>query len=201
MTDQSTDVSPDDGSTPPDDLIEVAKVVGAWGIKGWIRIHPYANDAQAVFAAKHWYLRGPEGVPRPAGSPALPPVLRNVQVKEHGDGIVATAPEIADRSMAEALKGSRILVSRSSFPRVDDGEFYWIDLIGLAVVNREGEALGTVTDLIDTGPHSVLRLGQPGTDEAGKAIEVERLIPFVAAYIDAVQLEHKRIVVDWGLDY
>jgi len=88
-----------------------------------------------------------------------------------------------------------VFVSRTSFPTPEEGEYYWIDLIGMSVVNRAGEALGTVTDLIDTGPHSVLRLA----DEA--APEGERMIPFVAAYIDDVSLADKRITVDWGLDY
>ncbi|ACB32957.1 16S rRNA processing protein RimM [Leptothrix cholodnii SP-6] len=190
-----------DESSWPADVVEVAKVIDAWGVKGWFRVHPYAADAQAVFTSRRWYLQGPDNRPRPKDAPALPRLLHVTEVKEHGDGIVACAPEVADRSAAEALKGARIFVSRASFPTVGDGEYYWIDLIGLSVVNRDGESLGTVTDLIDTGPHSVLRLGYPSVDDKGAPVEGERLIPFVAAYIDSVQLDQKRIVADWGLDY
>ena len=103
------------------------------------------------------------------------------------------------------MKGARLFVARSSFPTAGDGEFYWIDLIGLAVVNRQGEALGEVVGLIDTGPHSVLRIRPASaageTPAADEAEAEERLIPFVAAYVDGVDLAARRITVDWGLDY
>lgn len=185
----------------PADAVEVAKIGEAWGIQGWFRLHPYAADAQAVFTAKQWFLKAPEGRPRPAGAPALPRVLNIAQAKVHGDGIVATATEVVGRTAAEALRGASVFVSRASFPVVRTDEFYWVDLIGLTVVNRAGEVLGVVDDLLDTGPHSVLQVAQPGVDADGKPVRTERLIPFVAAYIDAVSLADKRIVADWGLDY
>jgi 16S rRNA processing protein RimM len=103
--------------------------------------------------------------------------------------------DLSDRDVADALKGARILVSRQSFPTPDDGEFYWVDLIGLQVVNREAAALGSVVGLIETGPHCVLRV-QP--EDAAAA---ETLIPFVDAYVDAVDLPGRRITVDWQADY
>jgi 16S rRNA processing protein RimM len=121
-----------------------------------------------------------------------------------GDVLVASAREVVDRNAAEALRGVRIFVSRSSFPSTAEDEYYWIDLIGLQVVNRDGVDLGRVSDLLDTGAHCVLRVmrNQDGsaTPEAGDE-SGERLIPFVAAYIDEVSLAQRRISVDWGLDY
>jgi 16S rRNA processing protein RimM len=90
------------------------------------------------------------------------------------------------------MRGARILVSRASFPTPDADEFYWVDLIGLAVVNREGAPLGTVVGLIETGPHCVLRLAPPAEGEGA-----ERLIPFVNAYVDRVDLGARCIHVDW----
>jgi 16S rRNA processing protein RimM len=182
----------------PEDAIEVARILEPWGLKGWIRVHPYAADPQAVFSSRRWFLLPPEEKFRPKDAPALPKVLRITQAKEHGDGVVASAQEISDRTAAEALKGARVFVSRNSFPTADVDEYYWVDLIGLAVVNREGEALGVVMDLITTGPHSVLRLSTGTGTEADPG---ERMIPFVAAYIDSVDLQARRIVADWGLDY
>ena len=118
-----------------------------------------------------------------------------------GDDVVAAAQELPDRSAAEALRGARIFIARSSFPTAADGEYYWVDLLGLAVVNREGEALGTVTELLDTGAHSVLKLRRPEATDDTPAAQAERLIPFVGAYIDDVNLAERRITVDWGLDY
>jgi 16S rRNA processing protein RimM len=171
----------------PADAVEVGRVIGAWGIKGWFKVLPFAADPQALFSTKRWYLRPPEG---PGLAP--PPLLRVTHSREHGGMVVAGAQEVADRRAAEALKGARVFVARSSFPTAGSDEYYWVDLIGCAVVNREGVALGSVVDLIDTGAHSVLRVGQ-GEDE--------RLIPFVAAYIDDVDLAGRRISVDWGLDF
>jgi 16S rRNA processing protein RimM len=175
------------GTDWPADAVEVGRVLGAWGIKGWIKVQPFATDPQALFSTKRWYLRAAEG---PGVAP--PPLLRVTQSREQGDFVVAGAEEVPDRNVAEALKGARVFVARSSFPTAGDGEYYWVDLIGCAVSNREGVALGAVTDLIDTGAHSVLRVVS-GDDE--------RLIPFVAAYIDQVELSERRITVDWGLDY
>lgn len=196
------------GSKPPsmpDDAIEVGLVLGAWGIKGGIRVRPFSRDPETLFASRHWYLRPPDvkpdAKPGPATQAARPAMLHITTAKPQGDSVVATAQELPDRNAAEALQGARIFVSRASFPKVGDGEYYWIDLIGLAVANRQGEALGSVVGLIDTGAHSVLRLRRPDAAEGATGEANERLIPFVAAYIDEVSLAERHITVDWGLDY
>ncbi len=184
----------------PEDAVEVGIVVDAWGLKGWIKVKPFASDPQALFSSRRWFLKPSEksGVVRPVSVvKALPPLLTISQVKEHGEVVVALAQEVPDRDAAEALRGARVFIGRSSFPNAGADEYYWVDLIGLNVVNRQGELLGAVAGLLDTGPHSVLRVAPEGaTDEAG-----ERLIPFVASYVDAVSLEHRLITVDWGLDF
>ena len=186
----------------PDDAVEVGRVTGAWGVKGWIRVQPFSSDPKALFSSRRWFVRPPEtDGPRPAAARALPGLLRITHSKDHGDGVVASAQELPDRNAAEGMKGARIFIARSSFPTAGDGEFYWVDLIGLAVVNREGQALGTVADLMDTGAHSVLRIRRPEATDATPPAEAERLIPFVAAFIDDVSLAERRITVDWGLDY
>jgi 16S rRNA processing protein RimM len=184
----------------PDDAIEVGRIVDAWGLKGWIKVQPFAADPQALFSSRRWFILPSEkaGVTRPATVPgALPTLLRITQVKDHGDVVVALAQEVPDRSAAEAMRGARVFIGRGSFPTPPPDEFYWVDLIGLDVVNREGDALGKIVGLLDTGPHSVLRV-MPATETKEEA---ERLIPFVAAYVDEVSLEQRRITVDWGLDY
>jgi 16S rRNA processing protein RimM len=103
---------------------------------------------------------------------------------------------VEDRTAAETLRGARVFVPRSSFPTAAKDEFYWVDLLGLDVVNREGVALGRVKELLSTGPQTVLVIeyeqeGQPQ----------ERMIPFVSAYVDAVDLPGRRITVDWQADY
>ena len=195
----------------PQDAVEVAFIAGAWGIKGWIKVQPHASDPQALFGTRRWFAAPPEAgaASRPASTAGgvsaaagLPRCLRIAQSREHGDGIVAQVHGVDDRAAAEALRGARLFVSRQSFPSADPDEFYWVDLIGLAVVNREGASLGEVAGLIETGPHSVLRVvpALAAESTAAGAAE-ERLIPFVAAYVDSVDLQARRIVVDWGSDY
>jgi len=197
---QASSASGSAESAWPDDAVEVGRVVGAWGIKGAIKVQPFAADPQALFTSRRWFLKPPDASGGPAKrgpATAVPPLLKVTHAKQHADAVVAQAQEIADRSAAEDLRGARVFVSRASFPTADPDEYYWVDLIGLAVTNRDGEALGTVSGLLDTGPHSVLRVlpAQAG-DEAA-----ERLIPFVAAYVLDVDLGARRITVDWGLDY
>jgi 16S rRNA processing protein RimM len=90
-------------------------------------------------------------------------------------------------------------VSRASFPAAAEGEYYWVDLIGLQVLNREGVDLGQVRDLMSTGPQTVLVIEAAPETEGAKP--VERMIPFVAAFVDGVDLPGKRITVDWQPDY
>jgi 16S rRNA processing protein RimM len=203
----------------PDDAIEVARIVDAFGVKGWLKVLPFAAEPKALLGSRRWFLQ--PALPRLSGGPqrsktaasgalalqALPRQLRITQVKAHGDAVVASVREVSDRNGAEALRGARIFVSRSSFPSTVENEYYWIDLIGLQVVNRDGVTLGVVTDLLDTGPHCVLRIRRadaPTSSDSSAPVDVEaseRLIPFVAAYVDDVSLAQRRISVDWGLDY
>jgi 16S rRNA processing protein RimM len=177
----------------PADAIEVGRVVGAWGVKGGFKVEPYAKDPQALFSSKRWFLLPPEkAIPSLAGKAPVPPLLKVMTAKQHGDGVVVQAQEIDDRTAAEALRGARIFVARSSFPTAGDGEYYWVDLMGLTVTNLQGQTLGTVADLIDTGAHSVLRVTADGA---------EHLVPFVAAYIGDVSLAQRRITVDWQADW
>jgi 16S rRNA processing protein RimM len=103
---------------------------------------------------------------------------------------------VTDRTAAEALRGSRIFVARSSFPTAGADEYYWVDLIGLEVINREDVPLGTVRELLSTGAQTVLVMEYL---EEGKV--QDRMIPFVAVYVDDVDLKARRIRVDWQADY
>jgi 16S rRNA processing protein RimM len=177
----------------PADAIEVGRIIDAWGIKGWFKILPYSASPEALFSSKRWYLQ-----PSERGGKTFSGTVRlSIQeAKDHSDCVVASAHEVPDRSAAEALKGARIFVPRSSFPTAGQDEYYWVDLIGLDVVNREGVVLGQVKDLMSTGPQTVLVIGYTEGDQA-----LERMVPFVSAYVDGVDLAARRITVDWQPDY
>jgi 16S rRNA processing protein RimM len=176
----------------PDDLAQVGFVFGAYGVAGWVRIRPFSEDADALLKVKTWWL----------DKPALYDV-EVLQVKLHGGDVVARLVGVTDRNVAEALKGAAVFIPQSRFPVLSDDEFYWTDLIGLEVENLQGEHLGTVTDMMSNGPQSILRI-TPAAAADAKPEEVaaqERLIPFVDAFINKVDKDAKKIIVDWGLDY
>jgi 16S rRNA processing protein RimM len=182
-----------DAAELPADAIEVGRIADAWGVKGWFKVLPHSASPEALFSSKRWYLLPSEKGAKTFSGTAL---LRVREAKEHSDTVVASAQDVDDRSAAEALKGARIFIPRSSFPTAATDEYYWVDLIGLEVVNREGVGLGHVKELLSTGPQTVLVIQYT---EDGKALE--RMIPFVAAYVDGVDLAVKRITVDWQADY
>ena len=171
----------------PSDLVLVGHVLDAWRLDGSVKVAPYSTDAGALLAAREWWfdVRG---------------AVRSFDVlsaKVHGSTVTARLVGVADRDGAEALKGARISVPRRAFPVTDDDEFYWVDLIGLAVFNEAGDAFGDVVELTEHGAHQnlVVRL------TVGQGREVERSIPFVDAFVKTVDLAGRRIVVDWQLDY
>jgi 16S rRNA processing protein RimM len=195
----------------PADAIEVGRIADAWGIKGWFKVLPHSASPEALFSSKRWYLLpsdrnlGGNNAPSQKASASKsaivsqPVLLKIKEAKDHANTVVACSLDVADRNQAEALKGARIFVPRSSFPTAGTDEYYWVDLLGLDVVNRDGVALGQVKDLMSTGPQTVLVLMQPAEEE-GKP-SVERMIPFVAAFVDNVDLPGRKITVDWQLDY
>jgi 16S rRNA processing protein RimM len=179
----------------PPDAIEVGRIADAWGVKGWFKVIPHSASPEALFSSKRWYLQPQERGARTFAGTAL---LRIREAKEHSDSIVALAHDIDDRNVAESLKGARVFIPRSSFPTASEDEYYWVDLIGLDVINREGVALGRVVELMSTGPQTVLVLEY---EDAAAGKKAERMIPFVAAYVDSVDLAAKKITVDWQSDY
>ena len=179
----------------PDDLTQVGYVSGAYGVTGSIRVTPFSSDADALQNVKTWWL----------DKPTLRPVAVRT-TKLHGGDVVAQLVGVVGRDASEALKGAAVSIPRSQFPELAADEFYWSDLIGLNVVNLQGEALGHVTDMMDNGVQSILRI-QPAAEAAqadaaqADAKAQERLIPYVDQFVKTVDLASKTITVDWGLDY
>jgi len=177
----------------PADAVEVGRIADAWGVQGWFKVISHSAQPEALFSSKRWYL-----LPTERGAKAFDGVALMAirEAKDHSGTVVARCHDITDRDAAQALKGSRIFVARSSFPTAAADEFYWVDLIGLSVINREGLVLGVVRDLIATGPQTVLAI-----EHADGETLREILIPFVSVYVDAVEMVQRQIRVDWQPDY
>jgi 16S rRNA processing protein RimM len=185
----------------PADAVEVGRIADAWGIKGWFKVLPHSAQPEALFSSKRWFIQPSGPVRAQPRTQAFRLAIR--EAKEHSDCIVATSDDVPDRNAAEALRGARVFVPRSSFPTAGQDEYYWVDLIGLDVVNREGIALGTVRELLATGPQTTLVLATdvPASEAGGVGRTIERMVPFVSAFVDEVDLAGRTITVDWQPDY
>jgi 16S rRNA processing protein RimM len=197
---------------PPDDLVEVGRVAAAHGVRGWLKIQPYSPQADALLGAPVWWLKAPDPV---AGSGALPRP-RGLRIRacrrQAGQFLAAQADGIADRDTAESLRGYTVWVPRAAFPSAGDDEYYWIDLIGCDFHGMGDDGprlLGRVDQVLDNGAHAVLQVAlgapdaegvfQPLSDARGRPRHV--LVPFVAAHVQDVDLQARRIDSDWPADF
>lgn len=166
----------------PDDLVVMGYVSGAFGIHGWLNVVADTEYVDSLLDYDTWWL-GRDGRWR---------VYEVADSAIHTKKLAVQLDGVTDRDAAFALRGCQVAVPRSAMPEPDDDEYYWSDLVGLRVVNVQGESLGVVDHLLATGANDVLVL-QDG--------EVERLLPFVAAVVLKVDQSERLITVDWGLDY
>ncbi|SFF31933.1 16S rRNA processing protein RimM [Fontimonas thermophila] len=169
--------------------LTLGRVAGVYGVRGWLRIDSQTRPPTKILDYPRWWLR----------HNGQDVEVRKIQGHAHGRGVVAQIEDAAgrvidDRDAASRLIGAEIAVDREDLPRLPKGQYYWVDLIGLTVVNPSGTLLGTVQDMTSNGVQDVLVV----VDEAG----VERLIPFVRRHIvKRVELAAGRIICDWELDY
>lgn len=171
----------------PGTVVVLGKVVGAYGVKGWVRIHPFADDPLSWRKIPQWMFRAEKD----ELADWSPVALRQLRV--HSDGLIASFEGIDDRNASEAVVGQLVGALREAMPATSEGEFYWGDLVGLEVRNAQSELLGVVQELMETGANAVLVV----LDADG----VKRLLPFVASVVTQVDIEKKTVLVDWGLDW
>ena len=165
--------------------IILGKVGAVYGIKGWLRIHSFTDESDAILDYFPWSLK-------------LGNNTRTVDVtdwRKHNKGLVVKVAGIDDRDDAQALVGSDILINESSLPELSKGDYYWRDLIGMAVVTTQGYDLGVVSDMLETGANDVLVVKANLNDGFSKK---ERLIPYLLEQVvESVSIENKQICVDW----
>lgn len=164
-----------------DPVIVIGRVGRVHGVQGWVSLHSWTSPREALLGYKDCYLRrGDEWQ-----------AARLAEGREHGKALIGRFDTIDDRDVAAGLTGADIGIRRSSLPDPGEGHYYWADLEGLAVMQRDGTALGKVAYLIATGTHDVLVVQG----------EREVLIPFVMdTVVLDVDLAAGRISVDWEWD-
>jgi 16S rRNA processing protein RimM len=169
------------GGVPPADLVELGVVRGAYGVKGWLHVQPYSEQAEALRSSRHWWL---------LGTPPTP--LEVTAVRRHGAALVAKWRSCDSPEEAERLRGMRVGVSRGEFPPGGDDEVYWVDLIGARVVNRGGVELGIVEDVLSSGAQDLLEVRRG---------EKVFLVPLVGRHVDEIDLTRRQISVDWEVEW
>lgn len=164
-------------------MIVLGRIVAPYGVKGWVKVHPFGDDPAAWREMPTlWLGADAEGTTWQA--------YELTALKTHGGGLVAKLAGVDDRDGAEAIAGRYLAAPRNELPRTGENEFYWADLVGLEVVNEQDERLGQVATLLASSAHPVLVV---------KDGEVERLLPFVDEVVKRVADGQVRVA--WGKDW
>lgn len=159
--------------------ILMGRIVGLFGVKGWVKVFSYTDPRDAILDYPVWQL-GPSRSP-----------VKVLDGKSQGKGIIALLEETENRDDAVRWIGLDIAIARDDLPEPEEGHYYWSDLEGLTVKKTNGEAIGIVASLLATGANDVLVVRG----------EIERLIPFVMHdTVVAVDLDNGEITVDWDWD-
>jgi 16S rRNA processing protein RimM len=163
----------------------MGRIAAPHGVRGAFRVQPLSADPASLLDFPRWWIR--------SGDASEWKAYQVASSRVHSGSLVAELAGVTTRDAAGALRGASIGVPHESLPALADDEYYQADLVGMAVVNRGGDVLGTVVDFVDSGAHPIVRVAPA---QGG-----ERLIPWVEQYIDRVDVAARRIDVDWPIDY
>ena len=131
----------------PQRMILLGRVHGAFGVRGELKLESFTEPGARSSRYQPWVLRDAQGRERE---------LAGARGRETARAWSRRFPDIADRDAAEALRGTEVWAPRTALPPPKPGEYYWVDLEGLRVVNLEGADFGTVSHLFSTGANDVL---------------------------------------------
>jgi len=163
-------------------LIALAKVGRPYGLTGAVHLYPYSADAQTLLKAKILTIGASD--------------FEVTRSRRHGESIVAQLVGVDSPEAAAKLTNKEVLVDRTLFATLPEGEYYWVDLIGLTCTNGD-RVFGEITEIFESGAHPILRVKLASGEKAG----ADELIPFVDAIVRSVDLNARRVDVDWeGID-
>jgi len=162
----------------PDDTQLMGEIVGVHGLSGALKIRSYAESPKLFEADLKLYLETPEG---------------HVQVccvewaQPHGKGVLLAITGVADRESAEGLVGSRLLMDRAMLPDLEEGTYYWFELIGLPVYTTQGQYLGDIKTILPTGSNDVYVVRDG---------DAEILIPALTSVVEVIDTDQRRMEVN-----
>lgn len=167
---------------PQPDTLTLGKIVGVFGVKGWIKVFSHTEQRDAILDYSPWLLK--------VGTEWKAYKLKNGQAQ--GKSLIAQLEGVDSREQAELLVGCTIAIGREQLKPLKQNEYYWADLIGLEVSTTTGLHLGKVSDLFETGSNDVLVVEG----------ERERLVPWILGdVVKEVDITTKQIIVDWDPDF
>lgn len=171
-------------------LVNVGRITAVFGIKGWVKVHSYTEPQDNLFSYHPWWIKTKHGVKQVEIDEARP----------HGDAYVAHIKGVDDRDLAASYTACDIAVERALLPNLEEGEYYWHQLEGLAVYTSVGgeQRLGVVSKMMETGANDVLVV----QGDAQSIDQRERLVPYVPGqFVVSVDLQAGRILVDWDPEF
>lgn len=177
----------------------LGEITGHHGVKGWVKVKSYTRPIEQIFDYPEWYL-SEKNLNRIRSNWVSTARLGPLQLKSSqasGKTLLASFGDVESRSEAEELIGKVIQIPEETLPELDNGEYYWSQLIGLQVENTEGLRLGRVNHLLETGANDVLVVTNVGVD--GEV--VERLLPWTEHVVITVDLEQGKLLVDWDAEF
>ncbi|MEX2525128.1 MAG: ribosome maturation factor RimM [Gammaproteobacteria bacterium] len=162
--------------------VVVGRISGLYGVMGWVKVFSYTRPKQNILGYSPWQIATPDG-------------WRTYRLEEgraHGKALIARLENTDDRTQAQALLGCDIAVSRRQLPPLPPGEYYWCDLTGLEVFNRQGVCLGRVVEILETGANDVLVIEG----------EQRHMVPLLMEqYVREVDADAGRMIVDWDPEW
>lgn len=171
-----------------DTHVVLGKLTSPHGVKGWLKVYAYTSPMDSILDYPEWWVRQGESLTR----------MTVVQGRRQGKGLVVQLKGVDDRTVAEALAQTDILLPKDALPVLSDDEYYWHELEGLTVFTQSGERLGQVSYLFETGANDVMVV-RGDNDAIDKR---ERLLPFLPDdVIVDISLDDGRMVVNWDPEF
>lgn len=169
----------------PESPIVIGELGRAFGVKGWCWVHSHTRPLEGITRYRRWWVM-------PNRSGGVGQWFEVMRFADQNKGLIVQLKGIDQREMVEALTGASIAINADALPEPAAGEYYWRDLIGCQVQHVNGQALGVVRELLETGANDVLVVEG----------ERERLIPFIPGEVlVSIEVDARRIVADWDPDF
>lgn len=167
----------------PDDSTHV--VIGClgtvFGVRGYLKVNSYTTPQDNILSYTNWQIKH-KGQWQP---------LAIENLKQQGKDIIVKIKGIDDRDEARAYTNDLLAIQRDALPATAADEYYWTDLIGITVVTQDGQTLGKIVEMRDTGANDVMIIEG----------EKRHLVPFINDVLINVDLDQQRIIVDWDYDF